>query len=43
MIFHQLSDEQKQDFVMKIGRTLVMIPGNYVILLQVMRHGFTHR
>ena len=35
---HQLSDEQKQDFVVKIWRIFAMVPGDYVILLQMMRH-----
>ena len=38
---HQLSDEQKRDFVVKIWRIFAMVSGDYVILLHMMRHGFT--
>ncbi|CAF4733155.1 unnamed protein product, partial [Rotaria socialis] len=41
---HQLNDEQNQERVRLCRENLanfVMIPGDYVILLQVMRRGFT--
>ncbi|CAF4613887.1 unnamed protein product, partial [Rotaria socialis] len=43
-ISHQLNDEQNQERVRLCRENLanfVMVPGDYVILLQVMRRGFT--